>query len=90
MAAGKGDAGAGGDRPRYLTPSEVQEVMRRMWARNPGILNLLFAIDSGELVRAVIAGSNPCFHITLLTVSRTGAVGVNVDAVMSVHPVQKI
>ena len=53
MAAGKGDAGAGGDRPRYLTPSEVQEVMRRMWARNPGILNLLFAIDSGELVRAV-------------------------------------
>ena len=25
--------------------------MRRMWARNPGILNLLFAVASGELVR---------------------------------------
>ncbi len=28
--------------------------MRRMWARNPGILNLLFAIDSGEVVRAML------------------------------------
>ena len=57
VAAGQGDAGAGGDRPRYLTPSEVQEVMRRMWARNPGVLNLLFAVDSGELVRAVIVAA---------------------------------
>ena len=53
VAAGQGDAGAGGDRPRYLTPSEVQEVMRRMWARNPGILNVLFAIDLGDAVRCL-------------------------------------
>ena len=38
------------ERPRYLTPSEVQEIMRRMWGRNSGILALLFAADSSATV----------------------------------------
>ena len=30
-------------RPRFMTVSEVREVMRRMWARNSAVLCLLFA-----------------------------------------------
>ncbi len=86
MAAGQGDAGAGGDRPRYLTPSEVQEVMRRMWARNPGILNLLFAIDSGELVRATL---QQCLFLTVAHSETSHAVllaGVVREAMMCETP----
>lgn len=48
--AAKGAARDG--KPRYLTPSEVQEVMRRMWAKNAPILALLFAADKSATVRA--------------------------------------
>ena len=30
-------------RPRFMTVSEVREVMRRMWAQNSAVLRLLFA-----------------------------------------------
>ena len=33
-------------RPRYMTVSEVREVMRRMWSQNSAVLRLLFAQDA--------------------------------------------
>ena len=52
LKAAKGEARD--ERPRYLTPSEVLEIMRRMWARNAGILSLLFAADRSIPVRSCL------------------------------------
>lgn len=52
-AAAKGEARD--ERPRYLTPSEVEEVLRRMWTKNAPILALLFAADKSATVRTLTA-----------------------------------
>ena len=51
----------GDSRPRYLTPAEVQEILRRMWARNGPILSLLFAADKNPSVRS---RSHCCLQLT--------------------------
>ncbi len=35
-----------GSRPRYMTPAEVREVLKRMWQRNTDILSLLYAVEN--------------------------------------------
>ena len=35
-------------RSRYMTPAEVQEVLRRLWANSTGILGLLYAVDGSR------------------------------------------
>ena len=36
---------AGCGRPRYMTPAEVREVMRRMWSKNSAVLKQLYHLD---------------------------------------------
>lgn len=35
-----------GSRPRYMTPAEVREVLKRMWHKNTDILSLLYAVEN--------------------------------------------
>ncbi|CAL8467924.1 g7462 [Coccomyxa elongata] len=44
-------------RPRFMTVSEVREVMRRMWAKNSDILSLMYAQDSRLRLFGFGAGS---------------------------------
>ncbi|PSC74762.1 beta and beta-prime subunits of DNA dependent RNA-polymerase [Micractinium conductrix] len=39
------EAGLGGAHPKYLTPSEVREVLRRMWELNEPILAFIYPTD---------------------------------------------
>ncbi len=46
-------------RPRYMTVSEVREVMRRMWAQNSDVLRLLFAQDAKLSVLGPVHAPQP-------------------------------
>ena len=42
-AGGKAAGAEAAGRPRYITPTEVMEIMRRMWAVNGDILSYIFS-----------------------------------------------
>ena len=47
-----------GIRPRYMTPAEVREVLKRMWRNNTGILSMLYAVENKHVPRSSKIHSN--------------------------------
>lgn len=39
-------------RPKYMTPLEVEEVMRRLWKNESALLRLIYAAELGKVVGA--------------------------------------
>jgi hypothetical protein len=74
-----------GGRPRFMTVSEVREVMRRMWAANAPLLALMYAHDahpgrSAEAAQALQAPGGPAasafrdaYHMFFLQVRAAAA-----------------
>ena len=47
-----------GSRPRYMTPAEVREVLKRMWRNNTDILSMLYAVENKQTPRSSKMHSN--------------------------------